>query len=64
MLEKIGQEIGVADCLVLAAHDPKGHYRAAVFDQHAGDDGVHGPFAWLNAIRMGGVKVKTEPPVL
>ena len=58
------QEMGMADRLILPAHDAERHYRAAVLDEHPGDDRVERPLARRNGVGMAGDRAKPGPAIM
>src|SRR5262249_43065258 len=44
-VEQAMDEMGMADRLIMSAHHPERHYRAAILDQRAGDDRMERQFA-------------------
>src|SRR6266436_4157115 len=58
------QEMSVPDRLILPAHDAERHYRAAVLDEHPGDDRVERPLARRNGVGMAGDRAKAGPAIV
>ena len=64
VVEELGEQMGVAQRLILPAHDAERHEDAAVLGRHAGDDGVHGPLSRSDLVRMAGRENEALPAVL
>src|SRR5438132_8367836 len=64
VVDDVGQDMGLPDRLILAAHHAERHCRAAIPGDESWDDGVQRPLAGCDAIGMAGLDAKTAGAVL
>src|ERR1700733_5725090 len=64
VVQNVGQHVGLADRLVLTAHDAKRHHRAAALGCERRNDGVQRTLARCDAVRMAGLDAEAGAAIL